>query len=218
MQQKTIIFDMDGVIFDTENVILQCWRVIAEKYKVSDIEETFYKVIGTNLDETKRILLETYGSDFPYEQFRADYRERFYGTIAREGLSIKKGVRELLSFLKINGYRVGLASSTRREVVIDELSQAGLLAFFEVVVCGDMVERSKPEPDIYLYACKELQIHPSQAYAIEDSKNGIRSAHAAGLKVIHVPDLLPPDLETEQLADMVCKDLLEVRNYLAPLS
>lgn len=213
--QKAIIFDMDGVIFDTENVILRCWKVIAEKYNVSNIEQTFYKVIGTNVDETKRILMETYGRDFPYEKFRGEYRERFYQKIAEEGIPIKKGVRELLSFLKINGFRIGLASSTRQKVVLEELSQAKLLDFFEVVVCGDMVARSKPEPDIYLRACEEMKITPSEVYAIEDSKNGIRSAHTAGLKVIHVPDIVKPDEETERLSDVVFKDLIEVRTYLA---
>lgn len=218
MQKKTIIFDMDGVIFDTENVILQCWKVVAEKYSLPNIETTFYKVIGTNVDETKRILLETYGDDFPYEGFRAEYRERFFEKMAKKGIPIKKGVRELLSFLKINGYQIGLASSTRREVVEDELSQAGIREFFQVVICGDMVARSKPEPDIYLKACEEMQVSPSDAYAIEDSQNGIRSAHAAGMTVLHVPDLVPPDEETGQLAELVFKDLIEVRNYLSHIA
>ncbi len=215
MKKKTVIFDMDGVIFDTENVIMNCWIQVASKYHIEDIEHTFYQVVGMNVNETKRILLENYGDDFPYDEFRSEYRSLFYERIAKMGMPVKKGARELLSFLKINGYRIGLASSTRYEVVKDELSQAGLFDFFEVVVGGDMVSRSKPNPDIYLMACQKMNVLPEQAYAVEDSKNGVRSAHAAGMTVLHVPDVVPADEETTALSYMTFKDLIEVRNYLA---
>ena len=87
--------------------------------------------------------------------------------------------------------------------------------FFDVIVGGDMVEKSKPEPDIYLDVCEKMKINPKDTYAIEDSHNGVRSAAAAGLKVLHVPDMLKPTEEMEQLSYMIFPDLIEVREYLA---
>lgn len=213
--KKQIIFDMDGVILDTENMALGCWCFVAEKYNIPHIEETFRKTIGTNIEETKRILFAAYGDKFPYDMFREEYRTLFHERVRTKGIPVKAGARELLSFLKINGYRVGLASSTRRKAVIDELTQAGLLDFFETIVGGDMVQRSKPAPDIYRLACEEMHVEPSETYAIEDSWHGVCSAAEAGLKVLHVPDLLEPDEKMEKLASGIFEDLIDVRNYLA---
>ena len=127
---------------------------------------------------------------------------------AAEGIPVKAGVRELLSFLKINGYRLGLASSTRYAVVKEELEGAGLFDFFEIVVGGDMVRRSKPAPDIYQKACEELAVEP---YAVEDSKNGVRSAVEAGLRVFLIPDLIAPDDEMKKMAYQIYPDLIELR-------
>lgn len=215
MMNKTIIFDMDGVILDTERLILSCWQIEAVKYDIPDIEGTFRKCIGTDTDTTRQILFDTYGDDFPYDKFRAEYRDLFYKKVDWYGIPVKSGARELLSFLKVNGYRTGVASSTRREVVEQELTDAGLIRFFEVIVGGDMIEKGKPAPDIYQKACGLLGVKPEETYAIEDSKNGILSAKTAGLKVLHVPDLLEPDEEMTALADEIFDDLIQVRNFLA---
>ena len=102
---------------------------------------------------------------------------------------------ELLTFLKEDGKKIALASSTRRQTVTNQLKDAGILNFFDNVICGDMVEHSKPAPDIFLKACAELGVAPERAYAIEDSYNGIRAAHAGHLLPIMVPDLLPANEE-----------------------
>lgn len=212
---QTVIFDMDGVIFDTENMILNCWRYFGGKYDLENIESVFRQCIGTTSKETKRIVQEYYGEEFSYETFRRETSELFHSKVAESGMPVKAGARELLSFLKVNGYRIGLASSTRREKVMEELKQTGLLDFFEVIVGGDMVERSKPEPDIYMKACQEMRIQPSEAYAIEDSKNGVRSAASAGLNVFLVPDIIEPDEEMKKLSYQIFPDLIEVRRYLS---
>ena len=82
------------------------------------------------------------------------------------------------------------------------------------MITGDMVEHSKPRPDIYLMACRELGVEPEEAYAIEDSPNGIRSAHAAGMRPVMVPDMIAPDEEMRRLSFLVRKDLFEVMDYL----
>ena len=213
--KKQIIFDMDGVIFDTEKLVLSCWSIIAEKYGIPHIEETFRRVIGVSSEGTNQIVREVYGEEFDYESFRKECRGLFARKIAQTGMPMKPGARELLSFLKINGYRIGLASSTSYDTVVNELTQAGLVGFFEVIIGGDMVERSKPEPDIYLRACEAMNLIPKETFAVEDSWNGVRSAATAGLRVLHVPDLLEPGEEMEKLSFGIFEDLIDVRNYLA---
>ena len=121
---------------------------------------------------------------------------------------------EILEWLKGSGYKVGLASSTRSESVLNHLKQAEMEDYFSVVVTGDMIEHSKPRPDIYLLACSRLGVEPEQAYAIEDSPNGVRSAHAAGMWTIMVPDMIAPNEEMRRLSRVILKDMTEVMAYL----
>ena len=130
-------------------------------------------------------------------------------------LPLKPGVVEILEELRRRKVKVALASSTRKAVVEQELRDAGILHYFEKVICGDMVERSKPAPDIFLKTCEELGVEPERSYAIEDSYNGIRSAHGAGMRPIMVPDLSEPTEEMERLAVAILPDLLAVMDYLS---
>ena len=129
-------------------------------------------------------------------------------------LPVKPGVRELLSFLSERGVPTGLASSSERRKILDALDGAGLAGFFGSIISGDAVRISKPDPEIYLLACREMGLIPGETLAIEDSRNGIRAAHAAGMRPIMVPDLVPPDEETRLLSFRIFRDLFEVKAYL----
>ena len=120
---------------------------------------------------------------------------------------------EIEQYLKENEIPVGLASSTRLAVVEEELRQAGLYDYFQVVVGGDQLKRSKPEPDIYLMTCEIMGAVPECAYAVEDSHNGIRAAYSAGMMPIMVPDLLPATEEMYAKSAAVFDDLLQVMQY-----
>lgn len=211
---KAVVFDMDGVIFDSERKVVECWIEIAAKHGIKDIEKLCRMCLGTNSAETRRLALEFYGEDFPYDERKAEqsalYHERYDGG----RLPMKVGVKELLEFLKQQGLKIALASSTRRVVVENQLRDAGILPYFDKVVCGDMVSHSKPHPEIFLKACEELSVEPECAIAIEDSYNGIRSAHAAGMRPIMVPDMAEPTEEMEALAEVILESLLGVREYI----
>lgn len=194
---KAVVFDMDGVLFDTERLCQDSWIEVANRRGLPDMEIIFPKCIGRNANDSRQIVLEAYGADFDYEVFRREASDWFWKYLEENGLPVKEGVRELLNWLKEQGWRIGLASSTRRSSVISHLEQAGIKDFFEEIITGDMVEHSKPLPDIYLLACRKLMVDPAETYAIEDSPNGIRSAYRAGMKPIMVPDLLSPDGEME---------------------
>ena len=128
---------------------------------------------------------------------------------------MKSGIKELLRFLKENGYQIGLASSTRYEVVRQQLEDAGILPYFETLTCGDMVKKSKPEPDIFIKAAEALGVEPANCIVIEDSYNGIRAANRAGMFPIMVPDMIAPDEEMRELAKEIFRDLDEVRAFLS---
>ena len=210
---NAVIFDMDGVIFDSERLVLECWEKTGARYHLEGMREAFLPCIGTNDVRTREIVLERYGADFPYDEFRRESSLLYHGIVDQGGLPVKLGVRELLSYLTENDVPIAVASSTRLEVVTQELKQAGLFESFHVVMGGDQLKRSKPEPDIYLMTCKKLNIDPACAYAIEDSYNGIRSAFAAGMKPIMVPDMLPPTEEMRDKSVVVLENLLQVKDW-----
>lgn len=213
IKKKAVIFDMDGVIFDSEQLILDCWEQVAEKYHFSGIREVCIDCIGTNSVKTKEIVCAYYGESFPYEEYRKEVSGLFREYIQTKGLPVKNGVRELLEYLQDRRIPIGLASSTRLAVVEEELKQAGLYDYFQVVMGGDQLKRSKPEPDIYLMTCEKMGILPECAYAIEDSYNGIRSAYRAGMMPIMVPDILQADDEMKEKSIAVLQDLFQVKQY-----
>ena len=214
MKPKAVIFDMDGVIFDSERAVYEEWKALSAKYGFQDLDIPYYKCIGTNVDATRRTFQEFYGEDFPYDLYREEESRNYHAKYDGGRLPLKPGIRELLETLKRQGYGIAVASSTRSEVVGNQLRDAGLLSFFDVVIGGDLVTKSKPDPEIFLKAAAALNCPPEQAYVIEDSYNGIRAANAAGMIPVMVPDMLAPDREMEQKAAYILKDLTAVREQL----
>lgn len=211
---RTIVFDMDGVLIDTEALILKAWKKVAADRGIPNIEKTLLQCIGITAPETEAVFRKAYGADFPYQKYKAMSSDIFHADVREHGLPVKPGVYELFDFLREKDYQIGLASSTRKSLVCEQMESIGLLPFFQVIVCGDMVAHSKPHPEIYLKACELLKTPPNRCYAVEDSPNGIRSSHGAGMKPLMVPDLIAPDEEIKSLLYGQFKNLLEVRDFL----
>lgn len=210
---KAVIFDMDGVIIDSEWLVADCWKMIGQKYGIKDVEELCKKCLGLNKEATIKVFLEHYGSGFPYERYKKEMADLFHQRAGTE-LTLKPGAKELLLWLRQKGYRIGLATSTRESVAKPELERLEVLSFFDEVVCGDMLKKSKPEPDIYLMACDRLHIPSEESYAIEDSYNGIRAAYSANMKAIMVPDMIPPNEEMREKSTVILENLIEVKKWM----
>ena len=208
----TVIFDMDGVIFDSEILVLQAWKEVAERHGIAGVEAACHECLGTNSVVSKGVFLKHYGEDFPYEEYKAEMAEVFFSHASGGKLAKKPGVEELLKYLKMRGFKIGLASSTREVLVRSEISDGGLLGYFDQIVGGDMVERSKPEPDIFLEACRRLESKPELVF--EDSKVGVQAAWNARIPVIMVPDLMEVTEEMKSLAEEILGSLCAVQEFL----
>ena len=207
---KAVIFDKDGTLHDTEKVFHKAWRLAAEKLHIPDIEQTVRDCTGVNLPDTAVYWGEKY-PDIPFDVFLAS-RQQYFNEIVRDGVPVKAGAVELLTYLTNHGYRVGMATSTPFDTVMEHLDRTNMTRFFapEAIVTGDMVTRGKPHPEIFLKAAARLEVDPALCIGVEDSLNGIRSVHAAGMRAVMVPDLTPPTAEVEGMIWRVCGELLEL--------
>ena len=213
MKASAVLFDMDGVIFDSERAVLACWQEVGASFGLKGIEQVFVRCVGVNKQRTRQIFFEAY-PELDFLRFDEAVRALFLSRYDKGRLPLKPGVREILSHLKAEKIPLALASSTRLVTVRRELDEAGLLAFFDTVVGGDTVTRSKPDPEIFLTAASRLGVEPRHCYVIEDSFNGIRAACAGGMHPIMVPDMLEPDEEMKEKAEVIVKDLFEAKAYL----
>jgi HAD superfamily hydrolase (TIGR01509 family) len=210
-----VIFDMDGLMLDTERVARIAWQEASRRAGHEMSDATFALMIGRTKLDSVELLRAAFGPNFDFESTYRACAALYEEHVAREGLPLKPGVRELLADLSARKIPLAVATSTRNPAASRRLEQAGLLKYFSVLITGDQISRGKPAPDIYLKAVRELGIDPATSFALEDSPAGVRSAHAAGLKVIMVPDLVAPTPEIAALTHATAKSLHDVRPLLA---
>lgn len=214
---ENIVFDMDGVIFDSERLYGRAWHIVGPLYGLTDIDTYISCCIGRNAADIRNYILSQNNPDFKADQLALDIRKAIQEIIDLEGLSLKPGVTEILNWLRSNGRKVALATSSNRSVTDHYLDSTGLTRYFDIVLTGDMITHGKPAPDIYLLACEKLDTLPSRCFAIEDSPNGIKSAYAAGMKPILVPDFVDVPDEAFLLAHKKFNSLYEVKKYFEGL-
>lgn len=193
-----IIFDVDGVLFDTEALGREVWAEVSQQMGWPQAMDLYLEIIGQNRADIRQTLVERMGPDFPIDFFLLTYSKRAQSIMEQSGVPLKPGAREILTALKAQGIPLALATSTAGDRTRRRMELTGLGTFFQTMVTGDLVTHSKPDPEIYQLACRSLGTVPARTLAIEDSRNGILSAHAAGMPVAMVPDLIPPtpDLDT----------------------
>ena len=211
---QAVIFDKDGTLHDTEKVYHRAWRAAGEQMGVPGIMEFVEICTGTNFTRTEELWQEHYGDAFSFRPFWQLRNDIYDNLIATEGLPVKAGAYELLDYLKANGYKVALATSTNAPRVDRHLVQSDMKKYFDAVVTGDTVPNGKPAPDIFLIAAERLGVNPAECMGVEDSFNGVRAVKAAGMYTVMAPDMIAPTPEILSLTDACVDDLREIIEIL----
>lgn len=213
---KAVVFDMDGLMFDSERYVQKSWDIAGERLGYGPLGHNIVNTLGTNLTNRKKYFLEHYGNDFPFDKFLDTYREAYY-ELVKDGVPAKKGLHEIVEVLKEKNLKIGVATSSSREHAISNLKRVGIFDSFDAVITGDMIEHGKPEPDIYVEACRQLEVDPEDAVALEDAINGIRSAHGAGMNPVMIPDIVQDTSKVDDILFGKCESLLEFADILKSL-
>ena len=204
---KAAVFDMDGLMFDTETLVYRIWQRMMDEEGYPYSLEDFKQTVGKRKAEVQNFYFGKYGEDFPYWDFSAKCRQRYLWYIGENGVPVKKGLLELLDFLKEKGFLIALATSTSRVTTELNLESAKLTEYFDTLVCGEDVVNGKPHPEVFLDAAARLGVKPSECVALEDSVNGIKSAYAAGMTTVMVPDMIRPSDQLLPMIDLCCDSL-----------
>jgi len=204
---------MDGLIFDTETLYQEAIMAAADDVGQEMTPAIFHSMIGRPWLQTRRFLLEHYGSSFPVDEFRAAWH-RHFDVIVATRLSLKPGVVDLLDTLDELDLSRAIATSSSHQTARHHLTAHDLADRFHRVVAHGDYAAAKPAPDPYLKAAELLAVEPRLCLALEDSHNGVRSASAAGMMTIMVPDLLEATDEIKALCTFVVPDLQVVRGLI----
>lgn len=213
---EAVIFDVDGTLLDTETIYMRAWQEAAAQFGFQLTREVLLKTRAIPGKIAAGIYKEAMGEAFDMEAVRP-HRVRIAeqliaATPARELLMPE--AEQTLSRLRSRGIPLAVASSTDREKTCSHLAHAGILAFFDAVVGGDMVTRGKPNPDIFLKAAQLLGAAPGRCLVVGDTPADVKAAAAAGMDVLLIPDQVPANVETAALSLAVVNSLKDVEEYL----
>ncbi len=196
---KAVIFDMDGVLLDTEKHYFSSWLQASREAGFPFSKEQALMLRSCDAKVAAKMMKEIFGDAFDYYAVRERRRQLVKERLEKYGIEKKPGVEETLSYLRKKRIKTAVATATPLDRTREHLTELGLWNLFDKVVSAKEVENGKPAPDVYLYACKQIEEEPCNCIAVEDSPNGIMAAYRAGLKPVMVPDLTQPDEELKKL-------------------
>lgn len=211
---KAVVFDMDGLMFDSERIVQYSWNKAGQLLVNKNLGEEIYHTLGFNKKKRREYFKELLGEKFDFETFQILSSYYYYQYIRKNGIPIKKGLLELLEYLKEHHFKIAIATSSSLKNTMNHLNEVGILSYFDVIVTGDLVKKAKPDPEIYLTASQKLVIEPQECYALEDSYHGLKAAYYAGMKAIFVPDLLKDETPVIDIIETKCESLLDVKEYI----
>ena len=214
MSLKLVIFDMDGLMIDSERVTYNEYVKKLEQLGHYDFTEELYRnCLGKNKQGICQVFIDHYGEDFPMKEVWDDVHVWIDESL-RQYVPKKKGLVELLEYLKANNYKTIVATSSGRARVDEILKNADLTKYFDDTICGDEVTHGKPHPEIFLTACQKLDVKPEEALVLEDSEAGILAAYDGRIDVICVPDMKYPEPQFVEKVTKIVDSLDEVIDYL----
>ena len=212
--KKAVIFDMDGLMIDSERVTYNEYvKKLAQLGHHDFTEELYRNCLGKNKQGICQVFIDHYGQDFPMTEVWDDVHVWIDESL-RQYVPKKKGLVELLEYLKANNYKTIVATSSGRARVDEILKNADLTKYFDDTICGDEVTHGKPHPEIFLTACQKLDVKPEEALVLEDSEAGILAAYDGHIDVICVPDMKYPEQQFVEKVTKIVDSLDEVIDYL----
>ena len=212
--KKAVIFDMDGLMIDSERVTYNEYvKKLAQLGHHDFTEELYRNCLGKNKQGICQVFIDHYGQDFPMDEVWDDVHVWIDESL-RQYVPKKKGLVELLEYLKANNYKTIVATSSGRARVDEILKNADLTKYFDDSICGDEVTHGKPHPEIFLTACQKIDVKPEEALVLEDSFVGVEAAYRAGIPCIMIPDLLLPQHKQKEETVAIVSSLKDVISFL----
>ena len=208
-----VIFDMDGTLLDTERVAQQAFLAACQELAVAPRVDLMLRCVGAAEPIARRVIQEGYGPDLDGGAFFEAWSRQFTAVSEASPAPLKEGAAALLEAVAQLGLPLAIATSSSTAHALEKLRRAGVLERFRAVIGADQVQRPKPDPEVYLKAAAHLGADPRACLALEDSEYGVRAAHAAGMTVIQVPDLIPPTTDLRALGHIVLDSLKDVVGY-----
>ena len=206
---SAVIFDMDGLMFDTENLTIPLWEVAGKPFGYKITYDIVLRMVGISAEKARLVMYEEFGTDFPYDTIRTEFRRLVQEEVDKNGVPLKPGLMYLLDRLSAAKIPFGVATSSRTATANNMLSKAGIINRFAAITCGEEVTNGKPAPDIFLLAAKKLGHPPSNCVGFEDSPPGLLGLHTAGIRSIFIKDLIEPSQEVLATVWQRCNDLSE---------
>tara|TARA_Y100000590_G_scaffold446417_1_gene580108 strand:- start:504 stop:1175 length:672 start_codon:yes stop_codon:yes gene_type:complete len=214
---SAVIFDLDGTLIDSEPVFSAVAKLAALDFDCCFTDKLYLDLVGLPGPEVEKGIVDAFGKNFPLEAFRQRFAEYWLNHIETHGINVKPGVLELLDCLDRLAVPYAIATSTPHDRAMHALRLANLEDRFEFLIGGDQIENGKPAPEIYLQAAQLIATESTRCIAVEDSKVGVCAAVAAGMYTIMVPDIKPPDPQTQGLVSEILPDMTAVTDRIPHL-
>ncbi|EEH96940.1 HAD family phosphatase [Clostridium tertium] len=211
---KLVIFDMDGLIFDTERLSYESWKEAAKEFNIDFDLNLLYKLLGTNHESVRNTLHNEFENKINVDNYIMERNNIYLSKIMNGEVEKKKGIEELLKYLTDKNIKKAVATSSNREIAYKLLKDAGIYDYYDYILCGDEVKKSKPNPEVFLRVAEKLDIPANQCMVLEDSEAGTIAASRAKMTPVIIPDLKNPSEDIEKLAFKKLNNLEEVINLI----
>lgn len=209
----SVIFDMDGTLFDTQRICIPAWDWAGDNQGFKNVGKHIPFVCGMSDFGWKKYLKDHFPT-MDVQKFSVDARDYVVKNLV---VRYMPGAEDVVKFLYENGVKIAIASGSSQESIKHHLDEVGGAYHFDAIVGGRDVKNGKPAPDIFLFAANKLGAAPEDCYVLEDSENGIRAAHAAGMKAIGIPDVAQFSDEVKALETAEYKSMFEALEYFKTL-
>lgn len=206
---KLVIFDVDGTLVDSESIYVKAALKNLEVNHYNIPMSAIMGIIGQNRVAGQKLIESTQDDSFNYDKYLQDFRKIRDELLEKEPYKLKKGALNILNYCKKHDIKMAIATSTARDKQIKVLTELGIIDYFDYMVFGDEIKNSKPDPEIYLKVFEHYNYGKDEMIIYEDSKNGILSAHNAGIRVVYIKDIVEVEEEVTSLCYKQVKDLDE---------